>query len=400
MMSDIKISGQDNQKKSKDFVNQKILPAVCALLNSEGGTIQITEITLDIRSIEQAVTKITGEAACSTSVEVKRVANAEGDYRILVNVKKSKKFITVNYNLYRPTQKQILAIPATDDRDAIRSVLQRSIVENCVLKGSHSNNFVVGKHATLDESDVIQFKNLKTNASEKSTDASKRTTDVSKRTTHASKTTTDALKKTTDASKRTTDASKTTTDASKRTTDASKTTTDASKTTTDASKGTTFAKRMMNDKNKFSNYISGFANHRGGHIYYGINDNCVVVGEKLTQAELDEVEEEVTKGVEKLVWTERRISPKRGDNWEIYFEQVKNENGEIEDSTYVIVVFVAFCRGGVFTAEPESYYIKEKKASATACTTVHNITFTFPVIYLRLKIFQIILFAFPTPFWA
>ncbi len=393
MMSDIKISGQDNQKKSKDFVNQKILPAVCALLNSEGGTIQITEITLDIRSIEQAVTKITGEAACSTSVEVKRVANAEGDYEILVNVKKSKKFITVNYNLYRPTQKQILAIPATDDRDAIRSVLQRSIVENCVLKGSHSNNFVVGKNATLDESDVIQFKNLKTNASEKTTDASKRTTDVSKRTT-------DVSKRTTDASKTTTDALKKTTDASKRTTGASKTTTDASKTTTDASKGTTFAKRMMTEKNKFSNYISGFANHRGGHIYYGINDNCVVVGEELTQAELDEVEEEVTKGVEKLVWTERRISPKRGVNWEIYFEQVKNENGEIKDSTYVIVVFVAFCRGGVFTAEPESYYIKEKKASATACTTVHNITLTFPVIYLRLKIFQIILSAFPTPFWA
>ncbi len=292
----ISISGQGNKQKSKDFINQNILPAVCALLNSEGGTIQITEITLDIRSIEQAVTKITGEAACSTSVEVKRVANAEGYYKILVDVKKSKEFITVNYNLYRPTQKQILAIPATDNRDIIRSVLDRSIVENCVLKGSHINNFVVGKNATLDESDVIQLKNLKTLASGR----------------------------------------------------------------------TTFAKRMMTEKNKFSNYISGFANHRGGHIYYGIDDkSLVVIGEKLTQAELDEVEEEVTKGVEKLVWTERRISPKRGDNWEIYFEQVKNENGEIEHSTYVIVVFVAFCRGGVFTAEPESYYIKEKKASAT-----------------------------------
>ena len=81
----ISISGQDNKHKSKDFINQNILPAVCALLNSEGGTIEITQIKLDIRSIEQAVTKITGEAACSTFVEVKRVANAEGYYKILVD---------------------------------------------------------------------------------------------------------------------------------------------------------------------------------------------------------------------------------------------------------------------------------------------------------------------------
>ncbi len=296
----ISISGQDNKKKSKDFINQHILPAVCALLNCDGGTIQITEITLDIRSIEQAVSKITGEAAYSTSVNVKLKRDYKGDYRVLVDVKKSKKFITVNYNLYLPTQKQILAIPATDNRDIIRSVLDRSIVENCVLKGSHLNNFVMGKNATLDESDVIQLKNLKTLASGR----------------------------------------------------------------------TTFAKRMMNEKNKFSNYISGFANHRGGHIYYGINDNCVVVGEKLTRADIDAVEKAVAEVIKNLVWTERRISPKRGVNWEIYFEKVKNENGEIEDSTYVIVVFVAFCRGGVFTAEPESYYIKEKKVSAT---TIRNV---------------------------
>ena len=127
-------------------------------------------------------------------------------------------------------------------------------------------------------------------------------------------------------------------------------------------KNTTFVKRMLTEKNKFCNYISGFANHRGGHIYYGIDDEGVITGENLTKEDINEVLEEVPKTINELIWTEGNIAPQQGVNWDIYFEQVSYEkNARKVESTYVVVVFVAACRGGVFTAEPESYYIKDKK---------------------------------------
>ena len=292
----INISGEGNKKKPKDFINKSILPAVCALLNSDGGTINITEIELDDRSIEQAVTSIIGETATSTWVKVQNIG--EKDLKTIIYVKKCNQFITVSYNLCVPTQKQIIAVAAGDNQDNIRSMLKQGIVENCVCKGSHIKHFVQGKSSGLDESDDIQLKHLKAEASN--------------------------------------------------------------------SAKTTFGKRVVTAKNKFSSYVSGFANHRGGHIYYGIDDESrVVFGEKLMEEDIKAVESEVTKAMKKLVWTERKISPKRGDVWEIYFVNVKNENGEIVDSTYVVVVFVAFCRGGVFTAEPESYYIEDRKVSPT-----------------------------------
>ena len=72
----------------------------------------------------------------------------------------------------------------------------------------------------------------------------------------------------------------------------------------------------------------------------------------------------------KLIWTEQKKLPQRGTNWEIYFENV-GKNGENVDSLYVVVVYVAFCRGGVFIAEPESYYIKEGKVNI-CYSSIHN----------------------------
>jgi hypothetical protein len=267
---------------------------VCALLNTDGGTIYVTDIQLDARKIEQAIMPIIGATAISTCVKILEEGVKDAP-KTVIKVKKCSQFITLNYNLYVPTQKQIIAV-AGDDRHNIRSMLQQSIVENCVIKGSHEVRFVKGKSSELNESDVVQLKHLKSESS--------------------------------------------------------------------SSAKTTFAKRMVNEKNKFSSYVSGFANHRGGHIYYGIDDGTLeVIGEKLTEEDLKAVESAVTKAITKLVWTERKISPKRGVDWEIYFPKVENEKGEIVESTYVVVVFVAFCRGGVFTAEPVSYYLEDGNVS-------------------------------------
>lgn len=302
----IHISGKDNKKKSNVYINSNILPAVCALLNSDGGTIEITEIELDVRSVEQVIKNMIGSIALFTSIKVKLA----GHKIILVNVKKGAQFTTVNYNLFLPTEKQIIALETTDSMKEIRRVLlHRGIVEDPVIQGSHLHNFVLNKASGLVESEVVQLKSLEAKPSNKA-------------------------------------------------------------------KTNTFAKRMLNDKNKFCNYISGFANHRGGHIYYGIDDKGVVTGEKLMENDKQEVIVEVGKAMEKLIWTESRISPKQGVNWEIYFENVKDPEGE---EIYVVVVFVALYRGGVFTGEPESYYINKEKVNSIMMHGIY--TYRVTVIY-------------------
>ena len=128
------------------------------------------------------------------------------------------------------------------------------------------------------------------------------------------------------------------------------------------SESNTLPKRMTNNKNKFVSYISGFANHRGGHIFFGIDDNGVVFGEKIPgKKNKDDIVKTVTETINKLIWTEKRLTPEKGRDWDIDFVEVKDAQGNTVDSTYVVIVFVARCRGGVFIAEPESYFIKDGK---------------------------------------
>ena len=53
----------------------------------------------------------------------------------------------------------------------------------------------------------------------------------------------------------------------------------------EATKKVSIADRMVSKQNKFACTVSAFANHRGGHIYYGIKDNCFVEGEIFGQEE-------------------------------------------------------------------------------------------------------------------
>ena len=123
------------------------------------------------------------------------------------------------------------------------------------------------------------------------------------------------------------------------------------------SKCVTLGDRMTNKSNKFANYVSAFANDLGGHIYYGVKDDDVVVtGEFVKNKE--EITKKVSKAINKMVWpTECEEGPKRGQHWEIFFEPVSDVNGVVLPSTFVIVVYIARCTGCVFTEEPESYHI-------------------------------------------
>ena len=121
------------------------------------------------------------------------------------------------------------------------------------------------------------------------------------------------------------------------------------------SKCVTFSDRIINKANKFAKYVSAFANHLGGHIYYGVEDNGVVKGEFVQDKE--EIAKKVSKAINKMVWPTECEVPKRGQHWEIFFEPVYDANGDVVPSTFVIVVYIARCTGGVFTEEPESYHV-------------------------------------------
>ncbi len=128
-------------------------------------------------------------------------------------------------------------------------------------------------------------------------------------------------------------------------------------------KKTTFADRLVGKGNKFACYVSAFANYAGGHIYIGINDDGKVEGESLNKNETEKVKKEIRKVINKMEWP-KKSEPTDTDvdqRWDVYFEPVRDGKNNIIPSLYVVVVFVAQCRGGVFTEGPECYEIVDNK---------------------------------------
>ena len=123
------------------------------------------------------------------------------------------------------------------------------------------------------------------------------------------------------------------------------------------SKCVTLADRITGKSNKLVCYISAFANHSGGHIYYGIKEDGVVEGQKATEKDKEEIIKKVSKRLNKMIWPEHSGKPQRGQHWDIHFEAVNDSYGNIIPSIFVIVIYIGRCPGGVFTEEPESYHV-------------------------------------------
>ena len=136
------------------------------------------------------------------------------------------------------------------------------------------------------------------------------------------------------------------------------------------SKRTTLADRMTGKGNKFCCYASAFANHCGGHIYYGITDEGVIAGEFIPNEKVkEEIIKKVEKVINKMIWPEQIGQPKRGEQWEIFFEPVVDVNSKYVPSTVVIVIYIAPCLGGVFTDVPECYEMVDGKVQKMSFTT-------------------------------
>ena len=126
-----------------------------------------------------------------------------------------------------------------------------------------------------------------------------------------------------------------------------------------------FVSRAIN--NKFTEYVSAFANASGGMIYYGIEDDGTVVGELLARGEnnREEIPKKLEQAIRKMIWPKESGKIERGKHWNIKFVPVENCN----EKRFVIVVSISPCSGGVFTKEPESYYVEDGKVKKMSFET-------------------------------
>ena len=297
-------TSSSTNKRYKEQTIKQIIKAVCAILNSisEGKvklhnecTCKLTCISLLIRILEQSLISVLGSNRTVSYV------NFEDDKEgIVILVKPSSSLITTNYNLYLPSQTQVVQVFPWESVEKIRKeIINRNIVTEPVQLGSHCGAFYKDKNCGFQESKTVMLKNLKA----------------------------------------------------------------------DRSKRVTLADRMIGKGNKFIYYVSAFANHKGGHLYYGITDDGIVAGELIPNVESCEITNKVEKAIKKMIWPERIGQLKRGEHWDICFEPVLDENGNSIPSTFVIVIYIAACLGGVFTEEPECYEMVDEQVKKMSFIT-------------------------------
>ena len=285
-------STSGNRRYKEQKLNEIII-AICAMLNSDGGNVVLhtececekcksSQMSLVVRMLEQSMISIIGLNQTVSNINFK-----EDKESIVILVKKTDSLITTNYNLYLPSQSQVVQVPPWEPLEKVKDdIINRKAVSESVQSGSHQRLFCKGKKCGFDENKMRQFKHLKAGPS----------------------------------------------------------------------KRTRLADRMTGKGNKFSCYVSAFANYSGGHIYYGISDDGVVEGEWISNEEdIGEITKKVGKAINKMIWPEQIGQPKRGEHWEIFFEPVEDENSRSIPSTFVIVIYIAACLGGVFTEKPECY---------------------------------------------
>lgn len=287
------------EKKYKAAKMKEILSAVCALLNSGGGKL---ELFLDsnpnkrlvdtcIRMIEQRIREIIGVTVMA--MQVKFQVNAR---EIILTIPAASEFISVNYNLYLPSERQVISVPATEPTQKIKKIIRRRTV--CYTLADYQTKldtikFVKDRHSGITESSKDQLKNLEPRPS----------------------------------------------------------------------KCVTLADRMVGKSNKLPCYVSAFANHEGGTIYYGVNDEGIVEGEVIGKKDKEEITKKVSKAINNMVWPSNCGKPRRGRQWQIWFKPVEDTNGDHISSTFVVVIHIVPCPGGVFVEEPESYQVVEGVAT-------------------------------------
>ncbi|XP_052088263.1 uncharacterized protein LOC127725374 [Mytilus californianus] len=107
-----------------------------------------------------------------------------------------------------------------------------------------------------------------------------------------------------------------------------------------------------------SKYISAFANHKGGSIYFGIEDkHALVVGVDISNTDESTIANSLEERINKMQWLNSPLSMEKGKHWDIWFEEIDEMSAVSQGKRLrVIIVSVAEMPGGVFTTVPESFY--------------------------------------------
>ena len=111
--------------------------------------------------------------------------------------------------------------------------------------------------------------------------------------------------------------------------------------------------------NHLPKYISAFANHRGGNVYFGIGDDGTVKGQ-LVWGQEDKIKEMVENVIKRedvdrkmtRIWREPGFVPTYGQQWSVKFSPIKQ-------GVSVIVVEIFSFKGGMFLEHPLAWKIEE-----------------------------------------
>ncbi|KAK7109857.1 hypothetical protein V1264_013826 [Littorina saxatilis] len=104
-------------------------------------------------------------------------------------------------------------------------------------------------------------------------------------------------------------------------------------------------------------YVSAFANHYGGHVYFGIEDaTSAVYGEALEASAEYKITHQVQRMMKDMIWGDTGVHVQQGKHWDIKFHPVAN--CPRNERRRVVVVSVCKFPGGVFTCCPESYVVR------------------------------------------
>ena len=297
--------------------------SVCALLNSNGGKFQL-KIDDDavkgfnnnkadqlIRSTEQYLQTFLDPFTISNNL---MVCDRTSNEIIMFEVKGIASLCTLEYNIYLPTDAQVLPVK---NEEMVKKIVDVSrLVDVTETQANVPTTFVQGRPIGFMESKTARFKLLKA----------------------------------------------------------------------EKSKGKELGDRIIS--HDLTHYVSAFANYHGGRIYYGVDDDGIVRGTEITEKDkqdltkklnkylntADEQDQADTSTVDRSMQWPDNIRSKKGTQWDILFKPVEGDDGEEIPSTYVIVIFVAPCPGGVFAKEPESYFIFDENVDGSRVARVQRMT--------------------------
>ena len=289
----------EREKKYQDKIINNIVKFINAFFHGFGGTLIVLfetklyskgHIKVSMRKIEQKVCECTGVVTFVYDVRFER---KEQSLEIIVGESNTDTIYTICYNLYLPTNQQVVEVSPKEPITKVRDILcKNSPCPEAVEPDSHYKQFTLGEEVSFGESKTVQFKQL----------SAQRT------------------------------------------------------------KNKHLADRLISNNCRFLCYVSAFANYCGGYIYVGIDDNCIVKGERITSEDQTELKKKIQKAIDNMIWPDNSHGQEDEEKrWQIYFEEVKDANGNAVQSTFVIVIYVAHCPGGVFTKQPEAYEMKENE---------------------------------------